>query len=1099
MKSKFTWIFTLLLAFFIQFAFAQEKTISGVVSDAQGLPIPGVNVTVEGVAGGVQTDFDGRYSIQASTGQRITFTMVGMAAQTVTVGASNTVSISLKEDTALLDEVVVVGYGTTTRERFTGTATKIDNRNLEAKTVSNISQALRGEVAGVNVITTTGAPGSDATIRIRGFGTANGDANPLYVVDGAPYSSDISSINPADIESIVILKDAAATSIYGTRGANGVILITTKLGKAGVSRISVETRSSINTQLLPTYNTIESPEEYIEIEWSQLYQAARLSGEANPAGYANANIYGGAVGIDNGYNIWNVPGDQLIDPATGKFRPGVSRRFTPTKWSDAAFNTGFRQEANVQFSGGTDKTRYSTSFGYLDDQGYVVNSNYRRYTTRINLEHKPKDWLKIGGNIAYTGSRYRNSSSDENDANSSGNIFALTNTTPAIYDVYLRDANGNLVPDPIFGGFQYDYGGGATPYTRRVWNLTNGIGDANYDLSQTDGTTLLGNFNLGVDLMDGLTFEMRYSGQHQTFESANRQNPYYGSGASSLGFLSKATSVSTNQNFLQLLRYNKTFGSHGLEAFIAHESTEWRYKVLSAAAQRAILPNTLDLAQYTTPFGRGNSFSRGWTLDSYFAQLNYDYAQKYYVTGSIRRDGSSTFPNDPWGTFGSVGLGWSISKESFMSSLEFINFLKLKASYGIMGDRAITGDTTGGNSSLLYGIQISQINQTADGSVSYGVVGTLANPDLTWETARTAQVGLESVWFNNRLSVDVDYYVKNTTNLLFSQQLAPSSGFTTIQYNSGRLRNSGIEFDVKGDIIRGTNPEDFSFSVGVNGEIFKNVISDMPENYRRTNQDPLFNKIFQPGNGNYGWREGGSIYDWFMREWAGVDPATGSGLWTMHYNDVNSNGVFDAGDAPIDNLHTYTIQNPGANIATTTTNNYAQATQKFVGKSAIPKLRGAFRLNAGWQNFDFTALFGYSIGAYVYDIGYAELMTNPTSIGSTNYHTDIRNRWQQPGDVTNVPRLSLANQSENTYSQASTRWLTKADYLALNNVRLGYTVPQRFMENSGISMLNFSLSGDNLMMISARKGLNPQTMIGTSNSGIYMPMTTFSLGVKVEF
>lgn len=1092
MKSKFTWIFTLLLAFFIQFAFAQEKTISGVVSDAQGLPIPGVNVTVEGVAGGVQTDFDGRYSIQASTGQRIKFSMVGMAEQTVAVGASNTVSVTLREDTALLDEVVVVGYSVTTRERHTGTAATVDTRNVEAKTVSNISQALRGEVAGVNVITTTGAPGSDASIRIRGFGSINANSNPLYVVDGAPFSSDLSAINPADIENITILKDAAATSIYGTRGANGVVLITTKQGRAGMTRISVDTRSSINMQLLPTYNTIESPEEYIEIEWSELYQKGRLSGQANPAGFANANLYGNTTeAIDPAYNIWNVPGDQLIDPATGKFRPGVSRRFTPTKWSDAAFNTGFRQEANVQFSGGNDKTRYATSFGYLDDQGYVVNSNFRRYTTRLNLEHKPKEWLKLGGNIAYTGARYRNSSSNENSAGSSGNIFALTNTTPAIYDVYLRDTNGNLVADPIYGGYQYDYG--SLPYNRRAWNSTNGIGDANYDLSQTDGTTFLGNYNVGINLMDGLTFEMRYSGQYQTFDAASRTNPFYGSGFSSQGFLAKSVTKITNQNFLQLLRYNKTFGSHGIEAFIAHESTDFKYNSFSAAAEIAINPNTLDLGQYARPVGRGNSFSRAWALDSYFAQLNYDYAQKYYLTGSVRRDGSSTFPNDKWGTFGSVGLGWILSKENFLSSAEFINFLKLKASYGIIGDRGIIDETGSGDSSLLFGLQINQINQTPDGNASFGVVNTRANRDLTWETSNVAQVGLESVWFNNRLSVDVDYYVKNTTNLFFSQQLPVSGGFTTIQYNSGRMRNSGLEFDVKADIIRAVNPEEFSFSVGINGEIFENKLSNMPVDYI-TGQTKQFQQ-----NGNFGLSEGRSIYEWYLREWAGVDPATGEGLWTMNYDDRNANGIFDAGDAPITNFNVYTNANPNANIGQTTTNNYAQATQKYIGKSAIPKIRGAFRLNAGYQNFDFTALFGYSIGGHVYDSGYQTLMNSGSLIGSNNFHTDIRNRWQQPGDVTNVPRLTANYAQDANFGNASSRWLTKADYLALNNVRLGYTVPQRFMENSGISMLNFSVSGDNLMMISARKGLNPQTMIATTNSGIYMPMTTFSLGVKVEF
>jgi TonB-linked SusC/RagA family outer membrane protein len=1090
MRSKFTWIFSLFALLLMSQAYGQGNTITGTVTGASdGLPIPGVSVTQVGTANVVQTDFDGNYSIVAPQGSTLQFSYVNIPTVTAVVGAQSVISITLN-DVKDLEEVLVLGYSVGNKTSFVGSAAKVSAKNVEAKTVSNISQALRGEVAGVNVVTGSGAPGSDATIRIRGFGSVNGNQAPLFVVDGAPFSSDISAINPNDIESMVVLKDAAATSIYGSRGANGVILITTKQGKAGKSVISVDFKTSINTQMLPTYNTIESPEEYIGIEWSELKMNATLQGSQNPAGYANNNLYGGAVGIDPAYNIWNVDGSQLIDPATGQVRAGVTRKFTPTKWSDAAFGTGVRKEANVLFSGGNDKTKYSTSFGYLDDEGYTVNSGYKRYTTRINLEHKPKQWLTVGGNLSYTGGRYTNSSSDEGSSGSSGNIFALTSTTPAIYDVYLRDTDGNLVADPVFGGNQYDYG---NVHPRRVWTLTNGIGDAHYDLTQNDATTLLGNFNFKVDFTKWLDFETRYSGQYQTFDYVSRQNMFYGSGGSSGGFLTKDNTKVTNQNFLQLLRFQNTFGEHGIEAFAAHESTDWRLNEFYASAQGAILPNTLDLAQYTEIVGRPNSFSRGWTLESYFAQLNYNYAQKYFITGSVRRDGSSTFLNNKWGTFGSVGLGWIVNKEAFLADATFIDFLKLKASYGLIGDRGITNESAAGNNSVLYGYQLSSINQTSDGSYSFTQSSTQANPDLTWETSKIGQVGLETTLFKNLLDVSVEYYVKNTTNLFFSQQLALSDGFTNIQINDGELQNKGFEFDVQANLIKAKNPQDLSVSVGVNGEMFKNKLTEMPRDITTREKE------FVQQNGSFGWSEGHSIYDWYMREWAGVDPATGTALWTMYYSDANDNGVYDAGDTNITNYSDYVGNNPEANIQKTTTGTYSQATNKFVGKSAIPKVRGSFRINAGFKNLDFTAQFGYSVGGYVLDTGYQTLMNSGSLIGSNNFSTDIRNRWMEPGDVTNVPRLSGNFGNDGTFNSTSTRFLTKADYLSLNNVRLGYTLPAEFTSRLQLSRLNVYVSGDNLMMISAREGLNPQTLIATSNSGIYMPMTTFSFGAKVEF
>jgi len=1076
MKLKLTWLLTLFMAFVMQFSFAQEKIVTGTVTtESDGLPLPGASVIVKGTSKGAQTDFDGKYTIGVNSGDVLVISYVGMEPVEVTVGASNVYDVVLKEGNSL-DEVIVVGYNTTTKEAYTGTATKIETENVEAKAVSNVSQALRGEVAGVNVVTGSGAPGSDATVRIRGFGSVNGNRSPLYIVDGAPYTSDLSSINPADIESMTILKDAAATSIYGSRGANGVIVITTKQGKVGKTVVSVDFKTSVNTLFLPQYDIVESPEDYIEMSWLSLKNKGALQGQSDPAAWASANLYGSVEGINDAYNIWNANGSDLINPATGEFNSGISRKFTPTKWSDAAFSDGLRTEANVQVRGGNEKTRFALSFGYLDEEGYAIKSNYTRYTTRLNVEHKPKDWLTVGSNIAITGGRYTNSSDTEGSAGSSGNIFALTATTPTIYDVFLRDTDGVLVEDPIFGGYQYDYG---NEYGRRAWNATNGIADANYDLARTDVMTVLANFNVGVDITDWLKFETRYSGQYNTYNGSSMQNPFYGSGSSSQGFLSRTERTNINQNFLQMLRFSKQFGDHGIEAFVAHESTVNRFDYFGASAQTAIIPFSLSLNQYTTSFGRASNYTTRTSLDSYFANVNYNYDQKYFLTGSVRRDGSSRFIRDKWGTFGSVGLGWVVSNEDFFD-VKFLDYLKFKASYGVIGDQGVN---------TLYGYRFFSINTTADGSISYSPTGEAQNVDLTWETSKVAQVGLESTWFNGYLDLDVDYYVKNTTNLFFQQTLPPSPGDDYILYNDGKLRNSGIEFNATVQVFKPSN--DFRLSLNVNGEMFDNEIVEMPIDFSTGEPKVL--------DGRYS--EGHSLYDWYMREWAGVDPATGSALWYSYYNDVDGDGIFNEanGDETINSLTLYLDENPDANVQRRTTSTYSEGTQKYVGKSAIPDVRGSFRINTGFKNFDLSAQFGYSIGGYVYDSGYARLMDNSDLIGTSNWHTDMLDSWQQPGDITNVPRQSAGFNTDVQFNSTSSRFLTKADYLSLNNIRLGYNLPTDAVEALRLTKFNIYVSGDNLMMISARDGLNPTTLIGSGNSGIYMPMTTFSLGAKIEF
>lgn len=1073
MKSRFTGILTLFMAFMIQFSFAQEKTITGTVTDADdGLPLPGASVVIDGTTKGTSTDLNGKYSIVANQGDKLVFSFVEKASQTITVGASNTIDISLVGN--VIEAVKIdLGYGKTTKEAYVGTATKISGETLKAKTVSNITQALKGEVAGVNVISGSGQPGSVATIRIRGFGSVNGNRDPLYVVDGIPYSGSIAAINPNDIESTTILKDATATAVYGSRGANGVVLITTKLGRSGATVIQTDFRTSINMSLLPRYDVIKSPEEYIEVAWNAKYNRGVSTGASNPAAYANSTLFGDG-GIQPRYNIWDVSSvSELIDPVTGKVRDGVQRRYNPENWEDYGFRTAYRQEANVSLSGGTDKTQYMSSFGYVGDEGFIVNSDYKRYSTRLNLVHTPKDWLKAGANIGYSAS----TSTTNGQSADSGSIFWFVDNIPSIYPLFTRDEFGNKIEDPIYGGWQYDYGELGSTGDRGFGGKTNSIADAYYDMDRTFNHEFNGNFFFDVKLYKGLTFEVKYGAQYLDRDANSRSNAFYGSMAGQFGSLSKQRIRMTNQNFLQLLRYTKNFGDHGLEAFAAHESTTYNYNNFYATKTKAILHNTFDLDQYTTMVGKPGSYTLKTTLESYFGQVSYNYNQKYFLMGSVRRDGSSRFRYDKWGTFGSVGAGWIVSKESFMDNVSFVDYLKLKASYGLVGDQGNT---------INNGYSIYSIGNTDDYSFTLDT-DTEPNEGLTWEKSKIAQIGLEATLFNNFLDVNVDYYRKNTDDLLFYQQLPASTGATGMWVNSGQLRNSGLEFDVLARLIKPKEAEGFGLSIGINGEFLKNEITEMP-----TDPGTGLPKVL---DGAYA--QGYSIFDFYMREWAGVDPATGTGLWNMYYDDINANGVLDAGDVTILSMAHYMHENPDANVQKTTTSVYGDATQRHVGKNSIPKVRGAFRLNMEYKNFDFTTQFSYSIGGYAYDNTYATLMGNQT-VGGNNWHKDIQNRWQQPGDITNVPRVS--DNLDANVSSVSTRFLTKADYLALNNVRLGYTFPQRFVDKSGLSSLNIYVSGDNLMFFSRRDGFNTSlSESGNTNTYRYTPLSSVSMGLTVQF
>lgn len=1003
------------------------------------------------------------------------------------VGA-DLVSAQKKDSTSKtkdIDEVVIVGYTAVKKEDYVGSVSKVGSEDISKKNVSTVAQALTGEAAGVRVITNSGQPGSEPKIRIRGFGSVSGDREPLYVLDGVPFNGNVSSINPDDIESMNVLKDATATAIYGSRGANGVVLITTKRGKANRDQITIETKIGFNAPFLPRYNTIKSPEQYIGLAWEAMYNQGVLTGQKDPIAYANANLFG-KKGIDPRYNMWNATAAQLIDPTTRTVKDGVARKYNPENWEDYGFQSTMRSETNLSISGGEGKTTYYSGLGYLKDEGYIINSLFERYSGRLNVSHQARPWLKGEFNLGYA---YSNTNRN-GQSSDSGSIFWFVDNIPSIYPLYLRDSKGNFVADPHYGGNQFDYG----QTGRGFGALTNAIADATYNLNNRKKHEINANFFLKADITKKLSFETRLGGQYYNNSRNDFRNPYYGSAASQNGSLYKVRAELFSWNWLQLLRYMNRFGNHGVQAFVAHETTDWKNNFLEASKYGLVIPSG---GEFNNAIGQNPDYSYiyNYALESYFGQVMYDYDNKYLVQASVRRDGSSRFLNDKWDTFYSVGLGWVINKENFLKDNSFFNKLKLKASYGTVGNQSIVStDTTvqpDQNMGYYPGFTVYKPGNFME--LPGAAFDRVGYPLLTWEKSKIFQTGLEFTLLKNKVfEGTLDYYHKTTDALIFDKRLAPSTGNGIMKVNDGVLINQGFEFALTTHVL---NKDNYFLDFTVNGETFKNKLTKMPMDDTTGKE-----KVIDLAESGFGRTVGHSLYDFYMRDWAGVDPQTGAATWVLNYVDKNNDGKFDSTtDQAIASLYEFEKANPGVAYAQTKTTDYTLATQKFIGKSAIPKLRGAFAVNTGYKALSLSVQFLYSLGGYSYDYSYAGLMGNG-KIGGNNWSQDIMNRWQKPGDITDVPRLSNNNTGDTNFSSMSSRFLTKSDYIVLNNARIAYQLPRDFYKGTGLNGLTLSVSGDNLWISTKRKGFNPSTSeTGASSTYRYSPLSTITFGVKANF
>lgn len=1086
---------TLLLAsliFSIGAVFAQEKTISGQVVDASNNneTVIGASIVVKGAETvGTVTDYNGNFTITLPAGtSKLIVQYMGLATQEVE--AKDGMVIRMEADAEVLEEVMVVAYGTSTKKSFTGSAKVVSGETLEKKNPSEVSKALAGEIAGVQVVSSTGQPGTSASIRIRGIGSVNSSTAPLYVVDGIPYEGDISSIDPSDIASTTVLKDATATSLYGSRGSNGVILITTKKGTSGQGgKIDVDVKYGGNMRLIPLYNTIQDPQQYVELVWEGLKNISPSPEIASKILFDRA---GG--GLPAAYNMWSTPGNQLISPATGKFFNGISLKQglidDPERgWSKEIFRNGQKMDATLKIHGGSDKTTYYTSFGYLKDEGYYIGSDFNRFSARANIDHQAKKWLRGNVNMSYAYSTI-NSPGQSSNMN---NGFAYVNECPPIYPVFQRDENGNRVADPKLSTkdktvYAYDYGDvnvAGEPVGRLYGNGINPAGALQYDKQRTEQHQFTGNAMLEVTFYKGLKFTANFGSQYVSAYSSDLTNSYYGD-AANVGRISKQFGGYFSFLFNQILSYNTTIANdHYLDVKAIHETSYIKNQAMAAGKDYTARPDGLELGN-AVQMSHITSNSSTLTLDSYLAQVNYNYKERYFINGNLRADGSSRFARGHrWGVFGAVGAAWLVSNEDFMSDVNLLKNFKIKASWGVLGNQEI--------STFLYTNQYSIEN--VDGNIGY-VKTYVGNPDLTWEQSNNVNAGIEFS-LGKYLDAEIDYFYKRTTNMLFPRYVAPSLGYSYYYVNEGAIDNQGVEFQFN---VHAVNTSKVKLDVRLNGAYYNNKVTDMPT-------DNTGEKMQMNG----GWSLGHSLYDYYMHEFAGVDPQTGKSLYTVYYDPNKLKGAeFKLYDDYIPSVHQYILDNykdddklqqyldnPDMILKTTTTDNNQYASSFYVGKSAIPVLSGGFGLDLSVYGVDFSASFQYSLGGYGMDYSYLTLMHSGRG-GTTNWHEDILNRWQQPGDITDVPRLSNGNDLD--ANSGSTRFMVSSNYLSLSNVRIGYSFPTKMIEKIKLSNLNLWVAADNLFCLSVRDGYVPMaSFTGQSSTYQYTPLSTIMGGIKFSF
>ncbi|RZK19849.1 MAG: TonB-dependent receptor [Hymenobacter sp.] len=997
-------------------AFAQSQVLSGRVAGSDGGALPGATVLEQGTTNGISTGADGTFSLSVRPGATLVISSLGYTTQTLAVGSRTTFNVTLAASASTLDEAVVVGYGTQSKADLTGSVTQLSGSVVANQPVTSFEQAIQGRTPGVVINQGSGKLGQGINIQVRGTSSVTASNRPLYVIDGAPITfqdqsqagdeplNPLADLNPNDIESISILKDASASAIYGSRASNGVVLITTKKGRQGQTKVNVG--YYYGTSAPTRFRQFLNADQYKTL-LSEAFTNSGFIDPNDPDAYPDlAAGFAGEGAID--YNSTaNTPWDRLAFRNNGKYK---------------LFGGG-ANVAQYDFSaaGGDAKTRFFLSGTFNDQKGIIIGNRFRRASLRLNLDHSIFENLKVGLNVSLARTVNDRVSGD----NAFSNPLQLNALSPMqfAYDPITGALNANtiyynnLIDQALGSNRAGTYRSFSTAYLN--WTIVKGL----VLRSEIGGDFLNLNEDLvrGAGTQDGGATGYAYNAQTQTVNYTNTNTATY------------------NFNLSE---------DHHFDVLLGESYQRSDQKVTAAEGRGFPTPEFTRVASAAVKTGGNTSFGTGYSFLSYFARVNYNFRGKYLLGGSVRRDGSSRFGvNNRYGTFGAGSVGYLLSEESFLKGNAIINFLKVRASYGVTGNGEISNFSSRRLVSALPYADQSGIAPDA----------ALGNPNLSWETTKQVDLGVEFGFLDSRITGEIDLYQKNTTGLLLNRQLQLTSGYTTITENVGALRNKGLEIALNGRILDG----DFKWSVGGNLSFNRNLITNLPT------------PIIPTGNTLSRVQEGQPLGVFYGRQYAGVDPTTGDALY---------------------------YQTDG-----TKSNSYASAPVVKLG-NPNPKFTGGVTTNASFKGFDLSALGQFTSGNDIYNA--AGVYQSANAVYLDNQTIDQLNRWQKPGDITDVPQARLYGNNGGGSQIATSRWIQDGSFFRIKNVTLGYNLPADLVKRGHIQTVRVYLTGQNLATFTKYTGYDPEVNtygLGTANyllgHDFYTPplAKTYLLGVNIGF
>lgn len=1044
-------------------SYAQQPfTSKGVVVDETGESVIGATVQVVGDTKNITaTDMDGNFTLNnLKPGAKLTVSYVGM--KTIVIPARPTMKITMVNENSTLDEVVITAFGEQKRSAFTGSAAIVDSKKIENKQLNNVMSSLKGEAAGVQIVDNSGEPGATPAIRVRGFSSISAGQAPLIIVDGAPYDGGWNNLNPADVASVTVLKDASSTALYGARGANGVIMVTTKHAQAGKAHIAIDMKWGVNSRIKRDYETISDPAKYYELYYKALYNYQVNGLGLTPAQAtiaANKQLISSGASGGLGYPIFTVPAGEELIGADGRINPnatlgrvfnykGKDYMIKPDNWENLGFRNGLRKEYDISLTGGSDKMQYYLSLGYLNNEGIAYYSDFNRITVRAKADYEALDWLKVGTNVNFSRTKYHVIPSTDN-----GLFYQINNMAP-LYPAYIRDGQGNILTDE--NGPMYDYGAGSViGYMRPVLPNLNPLQENRLN-TNTSKNNMYSFFGY-ADIMPITGLKITLNGAVTSYDSRGTEatQPFYGYShtAYPTGFVSRSSDQTYSYNFQQLANYHHEFGHHHMELLLGHEFYRSSYENLfgSKTGMASYFTNQT-LAGAIKLDNTGESGNSIYESEGFFFRGQYDYDQKYFGSVSYRRDASSRFdPDHRWGNFYSVGGAWILTKEKFMKPFRWMNMLKLKASFGQQGNDNI-GD-------FHYIDTYSIVN--SNGKVGL-VLNEKGNPNITWETNNNFNVGFDYEVLNSRIRGSVEYFYKKTTDMLCFVFAPYSAGYSGMYDNIGDMVNQGLEFDLSATLLRTKN---INWDVNFNATTYKNKITRLADALKA---DLVVDGHAGYMNGSRLYAEGLPIYEWYIPRYAGVS-SEGKAMW--YYNDTDG--------------------------SLKTTDVYGNADYYACG-SPHPDLYGGFGTTLTAYGFDLSVSFSYSLGGKSCDYGYEGMMGVPsgTSTGLA-IHKDMLNAWSETNTSSNIPRWQYNDANS---SSLSDRFLISGSYLTLQNLNFGYTLPNHLIQRFGLGSIRVYLAADNLYYWSKRKGFDPRgSFSGSSSTATYSPSRTVSGGIKVTF